>query len=293
MTSTSTDLVEIVHNLRTKLEDTTLLKLEACFKVNDITKTGRFNWSDFDMILQKVGIFMKKQESTKLYRHFDHDKLEQVDCFEFLSALRGEMSQRRTNMITQVWEMLGDGAASIPYEKIANSFNPAGHPEVLTGSKSPEEVFQKSAVARMYRMGETTTFDNFVHAYGATSAANAYDDDYFVATLSGTWGIDEAGVNSGVSKEFLLRIMSVLWEKVRQRTAQTAQESETLRLSLKKLDLESTGKLDFYQFKMALEKFGVVLAEPIARALFDMHSTDGQFMVIDTFSSSLLTLGHA
>jgi Ca2+-binding EF-hand superfamily protein len=274
------DLVEIVHAIRTKLPfESSLLTLEAAFKVND-PGNMKFQFTEFEAVLSKVGIFLSRQATTKLYRHFDKEDNEQVDGMEVVTALIGQLSAARQAMVQQAWAGRG-GGPSVPFSAIEAAYDAAAHPDVLTGTKTADQVKAHSAVMALASF-ESVTYEQFLHAMAAASAKNPYDDDF--ALFTGPFGL--AQQPSSVSGAQLDQVETVLMEKVRQRTSPTSQESQTLRLGLKTLDLKGSTMLDFPTFKSGLESFGVVLEDSISKALFDRYARDGT-VSIDEFSKKV------
>lgn len=86
--SRSTD--EIYQDLKEQLQrrDRGFEVLCRAFEVND-NGSGIFNFNDFVEILGKGGIFLKRQELTKIYRQFDSELQEQLQSREFLNFIAG------------------------------------------------------------------------------------------------------------------------------------------------------------------------------------------------------------
>lgn len=281
------NLVEIVFDLQRKMKPTTMSTLEKAFAVNDSTGTGQFEFGDFEAILGKVGLFCKRQDLTKLFNHFENKHYS-----EFLSALRGGVSPRREDMILKAWASLSGGAPAVPVAKFWDVFNPARHPRVLSGAQTPSQIGleQRTILSRSGVPGTDDaqiTKQHFIDMNVSASAADPHDDDLFCDILAGVWGVSEDGSSGMIPAAFLERVKNVLWEKVRQKTEPTAMESERLRLSLKQLDLEETGRLDYPTFLLGLEKFGVVLEEAVSRAFFAAHSGRQATLDIAAFSLAI------
>lgn len=274
------DLVEIVHDIRGQMKPQTGAALEAAFKANDVAGNGLYNFEDFESVLGKCGLFVKRQDLTKLYRSFDTNKSEQVDYKQFLSALQGEVSPRRAAMLDAVWAKLARGNASITMAQFWDAFEPRRYPKVLTGELSADDVVEQMKATLFFANLENTpdatlTKAMFDAIYAKQGCANLYDDDWFVAVLEGTWGVQESPDDQGLNPAFFKKICRVLFEKVRQRTPAESLESETLRLALIALDLQNTGVLSYGVFQMGLEKFGVVLEPRVCQALFAYFAPDG------------------
>merc|ERR1719424_15900 len=142
----SADLVEIVHNIRTQLGQkggAALSTLALAFRVNDTKKTGIYTFDEFEAILGKAGVFLKRQELTKLFKHFDHEQNEQINYREFLRGVQGEVPPRRMNIIQAVWDALSKGAKEIPVKEVIGNFTAQKHPQVLAGEKTEQQIFRE------------------------------------------------------------------------------------------------------------------------------------------------------
>jgi Ca2+-binding EF-hand superfamily protein/adenylate kinase family enzyme len=284
------DLVELIHDLQLQLSKRGAAgyrTLELSFVVNDLDRNGTFDFQEIEAILGKAGLFLKRQNLTKLYRYFDREQNERVYFPDLLEAIRGPLSARRRNIIDQVFDALDEtGHGAVDIEKILQSFNPTRHPQVLSGEKKAAELIREFNSA-FDGAGATNngavTRDEFIKFYAGIGAAIPYDDDYFVNILERCWGVKESIPASlrptlmSNSKSpaaetsrtpLLARVRSIFREKVRQKTINSKSEVENLRLVLKHFDLSSTGQIDFINFRRALERFGIHLDEKTMSALF-------------------------
>lgn len=275
----SLDYVEIVHNIRQQLSQSAgkTAALERAFQCNG-DGSGKFNFEDFEAILSKVGIFLKRQDLTNLYRQFDEGQQEQLDSATFVSAIKGDMNDRRKAVVKAAWDKLG-GGDSITAQALWDGFDADGHPDVATGAKTGDRISREFQTA-MAHAGLPSDGDSpiswtqFQALYATISAGHPYDDDWFSAIVCGTYRVELASDDSP-AEHLLWNVERTLWEKVRQKTKATGQVSETLRLSLQQLDLEDLGYLDQSKFVAGLERFGIVLQPSIASALFAKHANDG------------------
>lgn len=287
----SNGLVEIVYDLRKGMTSTTLVTLERCFEQNSIDNDGSFSktgisFDDFVAVTGKVGMFLPRQCFSRLYSYFQNQHYS-----EFVKALRGELSSRREAMILKTWAALSGGADTIPLAKYWDGFNPAMHPDVLSG-KHTAQVIGQMQEKQVRRAGVAGTDDavvskqQFIDMYSNASAADPYDDDRFCQILEGVWGVVEDAFAGQIPAAFLEQVKDVLWEKVRQKTSCTSAESETLRKSLIFIDKEATGKLDYPMFLEGLEHYGVTLEDKVSSAFFMAHAK-GDLVDIADFSVAI------
>jgi UMP-CMP kinase len=269
----SADLVEIVQNLRTQLGQkggAALSTLALAFRVNDTKKTGFFTFDEFEAILGKASLFLKRQELTKLFRHFDHEQNEMLNYREFLRAVQGEVPPRRMNMIRMVWDLLSQGQTQIPVQEVIGNFTAQAHPQVLSGEKTEQQIFREFVTnfENAGNVADKISWEAFADFYASISAGVPYNDDYFVKMMETSWGVKENMSDSEVPSALLRKVENVLREKIRQRTKAECSESETLRKAFKQQDLENSGMIGFNDFLYALEFFGIVLEPKVSQALF-------------------------
>lgn len=269
----SADLVEIVHNIRTQLGQkggAALSTLALAFRVNDTKKTGIYTFDEFEAILGKAGVFLKRQELTKLFKHFDHEQNEQINYREFLRGVQGEVPPRRMNIIQAVWDALSKGAKEIPVKEVIGNFTAQKHPQVLAGEKTEQQIFREFVTnfENAGNIDNSISWEAFADFYASISAGVPYNDDYFVKMMEVSWGVTENSNANEVPSALLRKVENVLREKIRQRTRSESSESETLRKAFKQQDLENCGMIGYNDFLYALEFFGVVLEPKVSQALF-------------------------
>lgn len=105
--------------------------LGRAFVVNDRLQNGLFDFVSFEAVLAKAGIFLRRQELTKLFKFYDVHGNERVDYREFLRGILGEMNERRFSMVQSVFEALDQGGkGQISVADAVQAFDPSNHPLV-------------------------------------------------------------------------------------------------------------------------------------------------------------------
>lgn len=281
----SRDLVEIVHELRTQLAKRgglSMKTLALAFAVNDRDRSGYFDFEEFELILGRAGLFLKRQELTKLFRYFDRDQNERVSYNEFLRGLQGELNERRTSIIRQAFQKMDKtGNGIVDMEDVVGTYDASRHPLVISGQKTSDQImveflegFKDHSTGVSPGIPGVVTWDNWVEYYRGVSAS-IVDDDYFVYMMEQAWRITESSkIGSDVPLELIHKIENVLREKIRQKTTPTAAESETLRKAFKHFDIDDSQSVSYAEFLFALERFGIVLEEKVSRALFADFDTN-------------------
>jgi len=268
------DVQEIVHELRFQMakraHGLSMKTLGLAFEVNSKDHTD-FTLDDFEGVLHKCGLFLKRQDLTKLFRYFDAENKGRISFTEFLEGLQGDLSPRRLDVVKKAFQKLDKkGEGFVDVKAIHGTYNASKHPLVLSGQKTEEQVLAEFVDSWRRPDSKTSdgvcTLDDFTAYYRGVSAS-VPDDHYFIEMMERVWDVKETGWDGGdVSKDVLSQIESVLREKVRQKAK--GNEADTLRRAFKKFDGDDSNLVDFTNFLFALEQFGIVLDAKVANALF-------------------------
>jgi len=115
-TSMEVVALETLHKLKMNLKKRagSISKLAKTFLLMDTNRSGKLDADEFEACLQKAGLFLSKQESQALLKHFDLDGDKQVSCNEFLNQLKEELNERRAAMVNRCFSVLDrDGSGVI------------------------------------------------------------------------------------------------------------------------------------------------------------------------------------
>jgi hypothetical protein len=286
----STSLVVVVHSLRKQMNAATMTTITKACEVNDRNGDGIFDVRQMEEILNTCGVFCKKQDFKRLYKHFEGKHYS-----EFVGALRGKMSARREAMVKKVWETLWTGAMEISVKVFWSQFDANKHPLVKAGAKSAQQiadeqqaVFTRSNVGAYE--GSIISFHDFRTLYCDVSASEPYDDQAFVDMLQSVWGVVEDPTDFQISAHQIANLKAALWEKVRQRKKLDGEgEYNHLRLSLQNQfdgPVEDAEMVDYPTFVRGLQLFGFDIHDDLTRALFEEHAYGG-LMSVPSFSADV------
>ena len=275
------DLRECMHSIRQQLSGRgqhSFRQLCRAFAVNDSQRSGRVDVDTLEAVLAKVGVFLKRQQLTRLFRYVDRDGSGSLLVADLLQAVQGCLSERRYALVQAAFRALGcQRAGSVPLTAILQTFDASGHPSVLSGSKSAQQVASDFAAAfegAGSGSGGLVSLSEWTDYYAGISAVTPQDDDYFCAMLERCWHVRE--VRGRDDRQALLnRVRHILRERTAQRDSGMRTESEKLRVMLKWWDLEGSGLVSFPQFHGALQRFGLVLDDATTHALFAQFDAAG------------------
>jgi hypothetical protein len=101
------------------------------FRIMDDSGDHKLSKTELKFGLQDFGLTFSVDELEALWRFLDRDSSGTVDYNEFLRGVRGDMNDRRVDMVAQAWQVLdktGDNTVTI--EDLRGTYDPSFHPEV-------------------------------------------------------------------------------------------------------------------------------------------------------------------
>jgi len=217
---------------------------------------------------------LNEAEINVLMAHFDDDGDGLITYSEFLHGLRGEMNERRINMVTKAYRVLDanhDGVVTLG--DIMATYNVEENPLVQSGQKSPEEVFKTFLDSFEGPHGDkdgTVTISEFIDYYSGISAA-IDDDDYFVLMMENAWKIVESDGEFALDDERVGRLELQLRDKLLQKKKDTESETKCLLNAFKYFNLSGSNLVDIKAFTRTCERFGLVLSPAEMQAWFDSY----------------------
>ena len=114
------------------------------FKAMDNNGNGNLDVDDFRWGLMDYGVSLSKEEAQQVLTHFDRDGNGSVNFNEFLRSIRGDLNASRSAIVKAAYDKLDvtkDG--QVPLEDISRLYDASRHPEVISGRKSPDQVFSE------------------------------------------------------------------------------------------------------------------------------------------------------
>ena len=96
----------------------------------DPERTGCFHKSKLEFFLSKLGIFLKTQEISEMYKYLDIEN-EYIQFETFVSLLRIEIPKDIMIEINEVFNGLSKGADTVSVDTILSMLNPQEHPQFM------------------------------------------------------------------------------------------------------------------------------------------------------------------
>ena len=121
-----------------------LISLENNFRALDDDNSQTINFDAFEKSAQDFRFGISFEELQKLFEFFDKEGKGRIDYDEFIRIIRGQMSNSRKKLVEEIFETFEpDQDGFIHINKVNQLFNPENHPDVLSGRRNPNEVYQE------------------------------------------------------------------------------------------------------------------------------------------------------
>lgn len=154
--------------------------LRIMFKNMDNNGNGSLDPVEFKYGMRDFGINLSEAEVSAILKHFDTNRDGKLSFDEFLRAIRGDLNERRTNMVMQAYKVLDkDGSGQVTIADIEMAYDVSQHPDFQSGRKTKEEVLREfMTVWETRKRDGIVTIEEFVDYYKDISAS-IDNDDYF------------------------------------------------------------------------------------------------------------------
>mgnify|MGYP000291577811 FL=1 len=165
-------------------------QLRRMLKIMDDSGNGKLSPEELEWGLSDYGVDLSADELTQVVTYLDANGDGSIDIAEFISGIRGQMNERRQNLVLLAYGVLdktGDGVVTI--EDLKGSYNTSQHPDVLAGKKTEDQVLLE--FMKQWEGGEAdgkVTKNEFLEYYDDISA-EIENDDYFELMIRNAWHI--------------------------------------------------------------------------------------------------------
>eukprot|EP00798_Chlamydomonas_sp_ICE-L_P014627 gene14627-20661_t len=167
-----------------------IIGLGRRFRSMDDTGDKKLSFEEFQKGMVEMHCALDESDIHRLFRAFDADCSGYLSFDELLTGLRGELSDRRKEMVSlafKVFDKSGDGQVSLA--DLEGRYDASKHPDVVSAIKDPKEVLLEflgpmefletfEAHGGGVAGDGIVTFEEFCNYYGSVSAS-VDDDDYF------------------------------------------------------------------------------------------------------------------
>ena len=185
-----------VDRLRAKIIErggaTGIKGLGRLLAIMDDNGDKRLSKEEFKYGLQDYGIKVSSVELDQLFLYFDRDKNGFIDVTEFLVGIKGDMNERRRNIVRMAFDILDtDGSGNISIDEMCAVYDFTWHPDVKSGKKTIKQAAKEFMHTWDSKDGSADAiidWDEFEDYYKEISCS-VDDDDYFELMIRNAWRI--------------------------------------------------------------------------------------------------------
>lgn len=175
-----------------------LMSLRRTFILYDEKKNNKLTPEQFHKYIEDYRIPLTPNDEEKLFNSFNKDRSGDINYNDLIDAVVGQMNDYRRSIVQQVFEKLdSEKTGKVPYDVIRNTYNPAKHPDVLTGVRSAEEMLSRFIDLFEYHFNllnqnkdvDYATLQDFIDFYNTISMF-IDDDKLFENVVSRVWELN-------------------------------------------------------------------------------------------------------
>ena len=172
-----------------------ICSLSRNFRIVDENNTQTIDFNEFQKACKTFNFGLDENQMRIAFVAFDRDNTGEIDYDEFIRSIRGEMNEFRQKLVQQAFDILDvNKNGQISFEEIKNKYNVSGHPDVLSGKKTEEEVLKDfmNTFQETYNYLCGTESDNVItieefQEYYENVSMTIDDDAYFELLMNNAW----------------------------------------------------------------------------------------------------------
>ena len=152
--------------------------------------------SNFIKVFQNLGINLSEEEISSFFNLIDFSKKGKISINEIMNIILDPLVEHRKLYIVDKFAKMDlEKKGEINLSILKERFNPKGHPDVLGGIASVEEIFKQfcytlDIYCSIKNIKDTITYKQFIEYYSGISSS-ILDDKYFENMLDGVWDFDQ------------------------------------------------------------------------------------------------------
>lgn len=154
--------------------------LRILFKVIDRNKNGSVDPVEFKYAMRDFGLELSEIEVSQIVKYFDSNGDGKISFNEFLTAMRGNLNDRRLRCVNNVFNKIDKtGSGSVTLATLENSYDCSRHPEFVNGNKSYDQLMKDfSGAWETQKKDGSITHSEFCDYYTDISANISKDEDF-------------------------------------------------------------------------------------------------------------------
>jgi hypothetical protein len=143
-TETESNVDTLLDCLRENLKESGargIFGLKRKFRLADEDENGQLDLKEFTKVIREHGFNWTDSQIKAVFDRFDTDRSTTITFEEFFVAMRGEMNERRKELVMMAFEILDvDKSGLIQIDDIKAKYDAFTHPDVMNGKRSVDDV---------------------------------------------------------------------------------------------------------------------------------------------------------
>ena len=198
----------LLNNLRKDLISKgpkSIFVLEKMLTMYDNDKTGKINLENLNKIFDTYKISLSNQEIEKIFNYLNPDNSNLIKYDNLISSITGTLNNKRENLIKKVHNLISiNNTSKIPLLNIIKNYIFSRHPKVISGEKSPDEIYEdfndNLQIFKEYLnsikniSNDDLSYDDFIKFYSQISMY-INDNVYFDNLINNVWNLDGNDTN--------------------------------------------------------------------------------------------------
>ena len=178
-----------------------ILGMRRSFMIDDDEDNNHIlTFENFYKYITNFLIPLSRNQSASLFKLFDKKNSGEIIYDNLINEIVENLSDERKYYVNCVFDKLEVGSGTVNLNVIRNKFNPAGHPDVVIGRKTEQEILAEFLDNIDYHFNllnqgknnedDEITNQEFLEFYRYISAGIDNDGD-FRKIINGVWGLEK------------------------------------------------------------------------------------------------------
>lgn len=113
------------------------------FRIADDDKSGQIELNEFTKVINEHKLGWTAAQIKLVFQSFDTDKSRGISYDEFIIRIRGQLNERRKNLVLLAFEILNaDKSGIVDLDDIRAKYDASKHPDVISGKRTTDSVLR-------------------------------------------------------------------------------------------------------------------------------------------------------
>ena len=177
-----------------------IMSMRRCFMIDDEDNAHILTFENFYKYLNNYLIPLSRSQASALFKLYDKKSCGEIIYDNLINEIVGNLNEERKYFLNLAFERISGGKEYININLVRSKFYPNGHPEVIIGRKTEQEILAEFLDNLDYHFNllnqgkssedEEINLNDFIEFYRYISAGIDSDGD-FKKIISGVWGLEK------------------------------------------------------------------------------------------------------